>query len=108
MSGGRITRRGLLVAAAAATVLPPARRERFVWRGSALGGEAQITLDGPRDAAEDAARAASAEIVRLERLFSLHRADSQLSRLNRKASPRLSATPWKPHIRFTAAMPAIP
>ena len=83
MSAPGVTRRGFLVTAAAAAVLAPARRERFVWRGSALGGEARIVLEGPRDAAEDAARAAAAEISRLERLFSLHRPESQLVALNR-------------------------
>ncbi len=56
----------------------------FVWRGAALGGEARISLYGPD---HDAARAALAEVVaeieRLEQVFSLHRATSELSRLNR-------------------------
>ena len=77
-----LTRRRFLVAAAASLVAP-ARPERWVWRGSALGGEATLVLDGLRDEARAAAEAAAAEIARLERLFSLHRPDSQLARLNR-------------------------
>ena len=80
----RLTRRRFLVLAAATTALgsisPP---ERFEWRGDALGGEARIRLDGPRDLAEAALSEAAAEIDRLEEVFSLHRPGSQLARLNR-------------------------
>jgi thiamine biosynthesis lipoprotein len=51
------------------------------WRGIALGADARIVLDHP-----DAARLidlAVGEIRRLEGVFSLYRADSQVSRLNR-------------------------
>lgn len=77
-----LTRRRFLVAAAAASLVAPARAERWEWRGSAMGGEARIVLIGPRDRAEAALGAVRAEIARLEALFSLHRRDSQLSRLN--------------------------
>ena len=82
MSAPRITRRRFLVAAAVASLVAPARPVRLDWRGSALGAEARIVLEGPRDRAEAALAAAAAEIERLEALFSLHRPGSQLSRLN--------------------------
>ncbi|VAW14946.1 Nitrous oxide reductase maturation periplasmic protein NosX [hydrothermal vent metagenome] len=52
------------------------------WRGLALGARARILLDHPR--AETLIPQAVAEIGRLEAIFSLYRADSQLSRLNRE------------------------
>lgn len=77
-------RRFLVVAAAAAGLaLASTRRETWRWRGSALGAEAEIRLSGPREAVEAALAAAAAEIGRLERIFSLNRAESQLSALNR-------------------------
>jgi thiamine biosynthesis lipoprotein len=51
------------------------------WRGSALGARATISLDHPDGAR--IARTAFAEIDRLENIFSLYRAGSALSRLNR-------------------------
>lgn len=55
----------------------------FVWRGSALGGEARISLyGGDPDQARMALEASEHEIERLEQIFSLHRDSSQLSRLN--------------------------
>ncbi len=63
-----------------------------VWLGNALGAQASITLYD-----DDPARAgrildmAVAEIARLEKVFSLYRADSALSRLNRDG--HLSAPP---------------
>ena len=62
------------------------------WRGVALGAEASIRLSHP-DAGE-ARRlidACVAEIARLERIFSLYRTDSALSRLN--AEGRLELPP---------------
>lgn len=85
----RLTRRRLLIAAAAASVVAPARAEQWEWRGAALGAEARIVLKAPRDAAQAALAETEAEIERLERLFSLHRPDSQLARLNRNG--RLAA-----------------
>ncbi len=78
----RLTRRRFLLAAAAAGVLGRVRAEQWEWRGSALGAEARIVLTGPRDQAEAALADVVAEIDRLEDIFSLHRDDSQLSRLN--------------------------
>ncbi len=78
----KITRRRFLVAAAALAVAGGARPERLEWRGAALGGEARIVLEGPRDRAEAALAAAEAEIGRLENIFSLNRQGSELARLN--------------------------
>ena len=74
---------GLLAASATGIAAAPMQE----WRGIALGASARIALDHP-----DAARlidTARAEIARLERVFSLYRADSELMRLN--ASGRLEA-----------------
>lgn len=57
------------------------------WRGIALGASARIALVHPQ--APRLIEAARAEIVRLERVFSLYRADSELMRLN--ADGRLDA-----------------
>lgn len=68
-----------------ATTLCAAQLPLHRWRGIALGADASLQLYHP-DAAE-AARlidAALAEVARLEKIFSLHRADSALSRLNRE------------------------
>lgn len=74
-------------ATAAYAALPPAhataRPVPVVWKGTALGALASITL-----VHEDRAHARAvldgclAEIERLERIFSLYRSDSSLSRLN--------------------------
>ena len=54
------------------------------WHGTALGAEASIILAHEDEgAARDLIRRAVAEIARLEKVFSLYRADSALSRLNR-------------------------
>ncbi len=80
-----ITRRRALTILAGAAALsaagarakpPPAQ-----WRGVALGAEARIILDHP-GAAELLPRAV-AEIRRLENIFSLYTANSELARLNR-------------------------
>ncbi len=77
-------RRTFLVAALAATAFAGrVRPQRWEWRGDALGAEARIVLLGDRDTARAAIAAAADEIERLERIFSLHRPESELSRLNR-------------------------
>ncbi len=89
--GPKIGRRRALtiVAAAAGVALWPgpvdsAGPRRFEWRGSALGTQARILLHHEdRAAARAAVRACVAEIGRLEREFSLYRADSALHALNR-------------------------
>jgi len=59
---------------------PPLRR----WRGTALGAEAEILLYHPDKAeAGRLIRLALAEVIRLEQVFSLYRADSALAALNR-------------------------
>jgi thiamine biosynthesis lipoprotein len=81
-----------LVAATSAAGLLGARKgvaapETHVWKGSALGADATITLGGieePRAAA--VLRESLGEISRLESLFSLYREDSALSQLNRYGS----------------------
>ena len=70
-----------------------ARSALHHWRGGALGAEARILLHHPDDAAARRLIAACVdEIARLERVFSLHRADSALSRLNRDGA--LDAPPF--------------
>lgn len=55
-----------------------------VWRGVALGADASLTIAHPDGAQADRLIALSLEEVeRLERVFSLYRADSALRRLNR-------------------------
>jgi len=91
--GGRVSRRRALTLIAAAAGLPLLGRDsalrgitapRYRWRGSALGARAELVVAHP-DAA--VARRATAlcldEIGRLECAFSLFRADSEISRLNR-------------------------
>lgn len=56
----------------------------YRWRGTALGAEASIVLHHPdADAARSLVGACVAEIERLEKVFSLYREDSAISRLNR-------------------------
>jgi len=93
MTGGASVlnrRRALTILAAGAGLallswLPArARPRQFEWTGTAMGAPATIRLyHDDRDAAEAAVEAARAEIDRLEDLFSLYRANSELSRLNR-------------------------
>ncbi len=90
-------RRFLTIAAAAVGVaaVPAGARPRsaslYQWRGVALGADASITLAHPR--AEAIVARALAEIARLEAIFSLHRPDSALARLN--AEGRLAAPPFE-------------
>lgn len=79
-------RRFLHISAAAAVVTGVAAASNastiplFQWRGQALGARASITLAHPE--AERIVARAAAEILRLERVFSLFHADSEVSRLN--------------------------
>lgn len=76
---------GILAGVAALPFLPrPGRAATAQWRGLALGAEAYIVLDHPD--ADVLIPRAVAEIRRLEAVFSLFRADSELSRLNRDGS----------------------
>ena len=67
---------GLLAASASGISAAPMQE----WRGIALGASARIALSHPD--APRLIKAARAEITRLERVFSLYRADSELMRLN--------------------------
>lgn len=86
-----ITRRRFvsIVAAAWVTPLLPGRPhagepQTFTWQGVALGAEARLTLQHSDAGAANAAIAAClTEVARLEAIFSIHRWDSALSRLNR-------------------------
>ncbi|SET77762.1 FAD:protein FMN transferase [Oceanicella actignis] len=100
-------RRFVLIAAGAAAVaaaLGPGREGRAGarplarWRGVALGAEAQILLDHPEPGPLLAA--ARDELARIEAIFSLHRPDSALARLNREG--RLDAPP--PELRAALAL----
>lgn len=85
-----LTRRRALGLLAAAAGLPLALRasrataEVVTWHGRALGAPASLVLHHPdRPAAERLVAACVAELDRLEGIFSLYRADSALSELNR-------------------------
>jgi thiamine biosynthesis lipoprotein len=84
-------RRFIQIVAAAACLPASARAETLRHRRLALGAEAEIVLTGPPAVTGPALAAAAAEIERAEALFSLHRADSLLSRLN--AVGRVDAPP---------------
>ncbi|WP_448190677.1 FAD:protein FMN transferase [Azospirillum sp. sgz301742] len=89
-----LTRRRFIAIAGAAALVPGSAVafETVRWRGQALGAEASITLHHPdRAEAEALITACVDEVARLERVFSLYRRDSALSRLNRAG--RLSAPP---------------
>lgn len=87
----RLTRRRFIAITAAAGGLPllpiaSARAESRlrVWSGTALGCDAVLQIHHPDAATADRLIAASlAEVERLERIMSLYRSDSALSRLNR-------------------------
>ncbi|MFQ5348704.1 MAG: FAD:protein FMN transferase [Rhodothalassiaceae bacterium] len=77
-AGGLATLAGIRDSAAAA--VGPAT----LWRGRVLGAEAEIRAFHPdRDHAERAIATVIADVRRLEAIFSLHRDDSALTRLNR-------------------------
>ncbi len=63
----------------------------YRWNGVAMGASASIVI--AHEAAPRLVMQARAEIARLERIFSLYRADSALSRLN--ATGRLPAPPFE-------------
>lgn len=82
----RITRRRLLAITAAACSASrlPAGTLVATWRGHALGAHAELALAGvSQEEAAPVFSAVSAELERIERLFSLYRSDSALTRLNR-------------------------
>ncbi len=82
-----ITRRRFLAISAAAGVVGSVatQAEAFRWRGVALGARASITLHGMnRGTAAAIVHQIESEILRLERIFSLYRQDSEISCLNGK------------------------
>ena len=81
----KLSRRHLLIAAAAVGLGGSVNAAAdLVWTGTALGADAEIRIAGQdRKMAEALVRRALAEIERLERVFSLYRPESELSRLNR-------------------------
>jgi len=88
-------RRFLAISAAAASmallpnVLRAAGTAPHVWRGAALGADAAIQLHHPdRGEADRLIRLCLEEVARLEKVFSLYRADSALARLNRDGALR--------------------
>jgi thiamine biosynthesis lipoprotein len=75
-------RRFLMISAAAVVAGRPAYAEPLrQWRGNALGAEVLIALSHPHG--DRISARAFEEIERLEGIFSLYRAESELSRLNR-------------------------
>ena len=94
----RLARRRFIAISAAAAGLPllPARASGFadvhVWRGTALGADAVLQIHHPdAAAAEGLITMALAEVERLERIFSLYRPGSAITRLNRDGA--LAAPP---------------
>ena len=90
MAAEHLTRRraiGLLAAAAGLPLVLRASRataEVVTWHGRALGAPATLILHHPdRAAAERLLARAALEVARLESIFSLYRANSALSELNR-------------------------
>ncbi|MGE0484133.1 MAG: FAD:protein FMN transferase [Gammaproteobacteria bacterium] len=78
------------MAAASAALLVPRAASALPavhWRGRLLGAPADVVLHhDDRGAAEGALSALADEVARLDAVFSLHRADSALARLNRTGS----------------------
>ncbi|KAB2665284.1 FAD:protein FMN transferase [Brucella tritici] len=94
-SGRRVSRRLVLAGGAAGVmlyVIPKSAAslelpEPIVWRGQAMGAPAKIILYHPdRSTAERLLRATAQEAERLENIFSLYRADSELTKLNRNGA----------------------
>lgn len=90
MQGKPINRRRALTIIAAAGIFPTKAaasdaREKVTWRGSVMGAEAAMTFyASSRDQAEQAVTLCLAEIDRLENVFSLYRAQSEICELNRR------------------------
>ena len=94
-----LTRRRFVSILAAASVAPLVSRrgvaghvQTFDWEGIALGAHARLSLQHANEgAAKSAIAACLDEVARLEAIFSLHRSDSALVRLN--ARGHLDAAP---------------
>lgn len=75
--------------AGAAIATWPRRPPPVTWTGQAMGGPAQLTLHGVEEATARRLVAQVAGLIdRMEGLFSLHRPDSVISRLNRQGELR--------------------
>ncbi|MGL4311428.1 MAG: FAD:protein FMN transferase [Paracoccaceae bacterium] len=89
-----IARRRLLICAAAAVVPIPVRakapEQEVIWRGVAMGADAELRLWGEPQRAKAAVQAVARLIDDVEQDFSLYRPTSRLSRLN--AAGRVEAT----------------
>ena len=85
---------GITAALSASTLLPRTllaatapKIEPVMWRGVALGADAELRLYHPnRAVAESLIQKSLAEVARLEKIFSVYQNDSQLSHLNRSGS----------------------
>ena len=81
-----MNRRRFLMIAAATTALPASARasRTATWRGMALGAGTSMKIAGlTNDEAAPIFAAVEQELLRLEKIFSLYRDDSEVSRLNR-------------------------
>lgn len=76
------TRRRFLTLTSAACLGAALPARAYRWQGTALGARAQIILDHPK--AAQISQIARAEIARLEGIFSLFDATSEVARLNRQ------------------------
>lgn len=86
-----MNRRRFLQITAASLALPGAAQAETLWRGTALGAQAELRLTGPVARAEAASQDIPALLQRAEETFSLYR-PSELTRLN--ASGSLSPSRW--------------
>jgi len=112
MAADHLTRRraiGLLAAAAGLPLVLRASRataEVVTWHGRALGAPATLILHHPdRAAAERLLARAALEVARLESIFSLYRADSALSELNRTGGIAAPAARARRHPRRLPPLP---
>jgi FAD:protein FMN transferase len=77
--------------------------QTFTWEGAALGAHAQLSLQHPNEGVARAAIVACLEeVARLEAIFSLHRVDSALTRLN--ARGHLDVAPTDLRLLLTEAL----
>ncbi len=86
-----MNRRRFLSLSAASLLVPQALHASGVWRGVALGAEAEVHLSGPQAQIDRALAAIPALLEEIEAEFSLYRPTSALSQLN--ATGRLTPSP---------------
>ncbi|MDD5030029.1 MAG: FAD:protein FMN transferase [Rhodoferax sp.] len=111
---GTLGRRRLLMLAAvlplaAWRVQQGAQAAPLQWQGTAMGAPASLILhhDGDAAGAQAALTATLAEVARLEAMFSLFRADSVLSRLNRNGRVDNAPPEFVELLRTSLAMAAL-